>query len=91
MRLVPKLTSAIIVGTCVVLAANGYLRARHELALLSEERVRDHRRLGRSVGATVAAVWRSDGRADALRVVEETNAHGGNVHTRWSDARDVTD
>ncbi len=90
MRLVPKLTAAIVVGTCVVLAANGYLRVRREVTVLQEDRVRDHALLGRSLGATVAAVWRSDGRADALRVVEERNAQGSNVHTRWVDTTDTT-
>ncbi len=88
MRLVPKLTSAMIVGTCVVLAANGYLRVRREVTVLQGDRVREHALLGRSLGATVTAVWRSDGKAEALRVVDETSHHGGSLRARWTDTAD---
>jgi signal transduction histidine kinase len=83
MRLVPKLTIALVAGTLVVLATNGYLRVRREVAVLQTDRVRDHALLGRALGAAVAAVWRSDGRDEALRVVSGANERAGIVHMRW--------
>jgi len=77
-----------IVGTCIVLAGNGYLRVRREVTVLQADRVREHALLGRSLGATVAAVWRADGRAEALHVVDETNQHSGRLRARWADVAD---
>ncbi len=85
MRLVPKLTIALVAGTLIVLAANGCLRVRREVAVLQTDRVRDHALVGRALGAAVAAVWRSDGRQEALRVVDGANEHAGIVHMRWVD------
>ena len=89
MKLVPKLTAALIAGTMLVLASNGFLRVRREIALLHADRVHDHALVGRALGAAVAAVWRSDGKRDALRVVEGANEHEGMVRIRWIDAADV--
>ena len=82
MKLVPKLTAALIVGTVLVLASNGYFRVRREVALLHADRVHNHALVGRALGAAVAAVWRSDGKRDALRVVEGANEHEGVVRIR---------
>jgi two-component system, NtrC family, sensor kinase len=91
MRLVTKLTIALVAGTLIVLATNGYLRVRREVSVLQADRVRDHALVGRALGAAVAAVWRSDGRDEALRVVDGANEHAGIVHMRWLDAPAATD
>jgi two-component system NtrC family sensor kinase len=85
MKLVPKLTAAIVAGTFAVLLPNGYLRVRREVAVLRSDRVRDHALLGRSLGAAVSALWRTGGRAEALAIVEGVNARSGGVHIRWLD------
>jgi two-component system NtrC family sensor kinase len=90
MRLVPKLTIALVAGTLLVLAINGYLRVKREVAVLQNDRVGDHALLGRALGAAVAAVWRSDGRDEALRVVDGANEHAGIVHMRWLDGTNAT-
>jgi hypothetical protein len=51
MKLVAKLTAALVAGTFAVLIPNGYLRVRREVAVLWADRVRDHALLGRSLGA----------------------------------------
>ena len=89
MKLVPKLTAALVVGTFCVLAANGFLRVRRETALLQADRVHNHALVGRALGAAVSAVWHSDGRADAMRVVEGANEHEGVVRVGWVDAASV--
>ena len=85
MKLVPKLTAALISGTFAVLVANGYVRVEREVAVLRADRVRDHALLGRSLGAAVSALWRTSGRAEALGIVEGVNARGGRVRVRWVD------
>jgi signal transduction histidine kinase len=87
MNLVPKLAASLVSGTFLVLAANAYLRVDREVGVLQTDRVRDHALLGRSLGSAVAAVWRSDGRAEALKVVDGANARGGKIQVRWVEGR----
>jgi signal transduction histidine kinase len=86
MKLVQKLTLAMIMGISVVLAVNGYLRARHEVALYRADRVRDHRVVGTALGAALAAVWRSHGREQALAMLEEASVRDADFDVRWVDA-----
>jgi len=88
MKLVPKLTAALVAGTFVVLAASGYVTVRREVSVLEADRVRDHALFGRTLGAAVAAVWRIDGRAEALKVIAATDEHGGTVRMRWVEGSD---
>lgn len=85
MKLVPKLTLALVAGTLAVLVANGFLRVEREAAVVHADRVRDHALLGRALGAAVAAVWRSDGRADAIRFVENAQTRDGRIRVHWVD------
>lgn len=85
MKLVPKLTAALVAGTCVILAANGWLRVRREVAALDADRVRDHALIGHSLAAATEAVWRADGRARALAVVDATSARSREIRFRWLD------
>ncbi len=89
MKLVPKLTAALIAGTFAVLVANGYLRVQREVAVLHADRVHDQALLGRSLGAAVSALWRTGGRGEALAIVEGVNARGGRAHVRWLDGPDT--
>jgi signal transduction histidine kinase len=91
MKLVPKLTLALIAGTVLVLAANGYFRVRRETAQLRGDRVHNHALVGRALGAAVSAVWRSDGRSGALRVIQGANEHEGVERIRWIDVAAVSD
>jgi signal transduction histidine kinase len=83
MRLVQKLSLAFMLGTSAILAANGYFRVRREVALFEADRVRDHDLIGRTLGAAVAAVWRSEGREQAMRLVDAANGGEGRVRIRW--------
>jgi signal transduction histidine kinase len=85
MKLVQKLTAALVAGTCVVLATNGYLRVRRETATLDEDRVRDHDLIGHSLAAATEAVWRSDGRAPAIAMLQATNTRSTEIRIAWSD------
>ncbi len=89
MNLVPKLTTGLIAGTVLILACNAYFRVKRETALLQADRVHNHALVGRALGAAVSAVWRSDGKPGALRVVQGANEREGVVRIRWVDTAAV--
>jgi signal transduction histidine kinase len=83
MRLVQKLSLALIMTTSTILIVDGVLRVQREVAVLEFDRTRDHRVIGRAVGSAIAAVWRSDGEARALALLEQSNMPTGRMHMRW--------
>jgi len=83
MRLVQKLSLGFLLGTTAILAANGYARVRREVALFQADRVRDHDLIGRALGASVAAVWHSEGQARAMQLVAAANSGESRIHIRW--------
>lgn len=83
MRIIQKLSLAFILTTGTIVAIGGAIRAPRELAVLEYDRVRDHRLMGRAVGSAIAAVWRSDGEAKALAVLERANGVDSRVRMRW--------
>ncbi len=95
MRLVPKLSFLFLVCSTAILAANGWLRVRREVGLLEAARIQDHDLIGRALGASVAAVWRTDGEAQAMQLIDAARAGERKVRIRWvwldgsRDARDL--
>jgi two-component system, NtrC family, sensor kinase len=87
MKIVPKLTLAIVTATCAALAVNGYFRVHREVAAFEADLLRDHELIGRSLGATVTAVWKLEGEGPAMRSIGAVNEHFQRVHIRWRDAR----
>lgn len=89
-KIIPKLTLALVGGTCVVLAVNGYLRVKRERTYFEADRVRDHEMIGRSLGAAAAAVWKADGEQAAIHAIDAVNSHFTTIQIRWvaSDQRD---
>jgi signal transduction histidine kinase len=83
MRLVNKLSLAFMIGTTAILAGNGYFRVRREVGLFRADRVHDHDLIGRTLGASVQAVWRSEGQAQAMRLLDAANAGESRIHLRW--------
>jgi HAMP domain-containing protein len=95
MKLVQKLTALLVAGTCVILAANGWLRVRREVDALREDRLRDHDLIAHSLVSAAEAIARVDGRERALSVIEAASARSREIRFRWLDAaprddRDVT-
>jgi signal transduction histidine kinase len=88
MKLVPKLTLALVVAMCCVLAVNGYFRVKREVGYAEGDRVRDHEMVGRALGASFAAIWRSEGRASAMSVIHEAQGHFS-MTIQWVEAVDV--
>jgi signal transduction histidine kinase len=83
MKLVPKLSLAFIGGVSIILAVNGYLRVRREVALFESDRIRDNVQIGKTLAAAVAAVWETDGPSRALEMVKEADAQEGRARIRW--------
>jgi two-component system NtrC family sensor kinase len=82
-RLVQKLSLAFLLCTAVILATNGYFRVGREVALLRADRVRDHDLIARVLVASVAAVWRSEGAARAMQLVDAATTDEGRIRIRW--------
>jgi signal transduction histidine kinase len=83
MKVIPKLTAALVAGTCVILGVNGCLRVRRERSFFEADRIRDREMVGRSLEAAAAAVWKSDGQDAAIRAIDAVSRHSGNVRIRW--------
>ena len=75
MKIIPKLTAALVAGTCVILGVNGGLRVRRERRFFEADRIRDHEMLGRSLEAAAAAVWKSDGEDAAIQAIDAVSRH----------------
>ena len=86
MKLVQKLTLALILGISVVLAFNGYFRVRREVALFQSERSREHKLVGLALSAAFAAVWRAEGQGHALAMLEQASAREDEMSIRWVPA-----
>jgi len=87
MKLVQKLSLALILGIMIVLSANGYLRVRREVALFQTGRVRDHELLGLALSAAFSAVWRTEGEAHAKAMLVQASAREGQISIRWVPSR----
>jgi two-component system NtrC family sensor kinase len=83
MKIIPKLTLALVAGTCLILLTNGFLRVHREVAFFEADRLRDHEMIGRALGASVAAVWKSEGEAPALQSIDAVSAHFSRIRVRW--------
>jgi signal transduction histidine kinase len=88
MKIVPKLTAALVAGTCIILAVNGWLRVRRERSFFETDRIRDHEMVGRSLEVAAAAVWKSDGEDAAIHAIDAVSSHSKNVRIRWIPQRD---
>jgi two-component system NtrC family sensor kinase len=82
-KIIPKLTLALVGGTCAVLALNGYLRIERERSFFETDRLRDHEMIGRSLGAAAGAVWKADGQRAAVEAIEAVNRHFTTIQIRW--------
>ena len=86
MKLVPKLTLALVLVSCALLAINGYFRVRREVGFFEADRTRAHEMLGRALGETTLAIRKSQGEAAALRTVVTMDERFTKVRIRWIDA-----
>ncbi len=83
MRLVLKLTLAIVAGMCVVLAVHWYIRVEHEIDLIESDMRSDDYSMGRAFALAVGEVWQADGEKLALQLIDELNVREQKVQIRW--------
>ncbi len=89
MQIIPKLTLALVGGTCAVLMFNGYLRVQRERSFFEADRLRDHEMIGRSLGAAAGAVWKADGERAAVEAIGAVNRHFTSIQIRWVPTQDA--
>lgn len=85
MRLTAKLSAAVGLCIFVVLAVNGYFRARADVGGYEADVERDHRVLGRAISQAVEHVCDRDGVARARELVEDLNARDAHIEISWVD------
>jgi signal transduction histidine kinase len=83
MKLVGKLTFAIVLVMCAVLGVYGYLRVQQERAIFEEDMRRDEHMLGRAMSAAVEEAWRHDGPERALQIIAAANDREDGIRLRW--------
>jgi two-component system NtrC family sensor kinase len=85
MKLARKLILAMVIGLTLVLAANSFYRVRRELAAFDDDMKQDHAVLAQVLESAVTAVWASQGRDAALRLIASTKPPTEMLHIRWVD------
>jgi two-component system NtrC family sensor kinase len=83
MRLVLKLTLALVAAMCVVLAVHAYIQVTREVALIESDMRSDHDAMGRALSVALEELWREEGEQRALQVVEQLNEREKRVLIRW--------
>ena len=83
MRLIRKLTAALVLGMCAVLVAFGYISARLEGMFFEGELRRHEEIVGRALGVPVAEAWRVSGAARALELIETADRNEPDLRIRW--------
>jgi signal transduction histidine kinase len=72
-----------IAGIVAILAISGYLTVNREVKLFETDMARDHEIFAQAVASSMARVWRVDGRAHALGLLEQLDAGEGAVRVRF--------
>lgn len=83
MRISGKLTLGMIAGIVAILAISSYLTVNREVELFETDMARDHEIFAQAVAASMARVWRADGRAHALGLLQQLEAGEGTVRVRF--------
>jgi two-component system, NtrC family, sensor kinase len=82
-RLVAKLTLALVLGMSVVLAIFGYRSVLREQDLLAAYRSRGGRSILRALAPSVSEAWRHEGEIAAMDLIEQADARGYGLRIRW--------
>lgn len=83
MRISGKLTLGMIGGIVAILAISSYLTVNREVKLFETDMVRDHELFAQAVASSMARVWRVDGRARAMGLLEQLDGGEGSVRVRF--------
>lgn len=83
MQLTRKLSLAISLGICLVLATHAWFRIQIDSDTYRSDVRRDHDATGRSLASAVELLWRTDGESRAREVIEELNLRSRHLMIRW--------
>ncbi|MFT3766156.1 MAG: hypothetical protein QM820_11675 [Minicystis sp.] len=83
MRLVAKLTLALVLGMSVVLAIFGYRSVRREQALLDGYRSRGDQLVLHALSVSVLDAFRHEGEAAAHALIADADREGDGLRLRW--------
>src|SRR5689334_10108621 len=86
MKIIPKLTLALVGGMCVVLGANGYVRVKRETAAFERERVARHRRAATAMSAAMSGAWKRQGQEEAIEAMDGIATGYPSMSVRWLPA-----
>jgi len=73
LKLVRRLTVALLAVFTLLFAAHAWLTIREFVKLYERDAARDHRVLERALAAAIEATWNEDGRARTLALIEAAN------------------
>jgi two-component system NtrC family sensor kinase len=83
MRLVLKLTLALVAAMCAVLGVHAYLQVTRELELIRSDMRRNQYAMGRAFAVAVRQLWREAGEERAVELVDRLNEREKRVRVRW--------
>jgi signal transduction histidine kinase len=83
MKLTARLMLYLVVPLVGVLAVDGYLSVRRQIALFEEDQEDNARRLGHAMREMITSVWRSKGPEPAFQLIRDADEEDRRMRIRW--------
>jgi two-component system NtrC family sensor kinase len=83
MRLLIKITGAVLLGLIVLLVIDGLISIQRDVELYDRDMASDELLLGRTMKALVATAWETSGSGRALELISEANRNEPSIELRW--------
>ena len=83
MKLARKITLALFLGMCAVLAVHGYLRFQHDVQVFESDMQRDDKVMGYTLALAISDTWQRAGEEAALQLLRKVDAERRHVRIRW--------
>src|SRR5262245_43471486 len=85
MKLVPKLTCALVIAVTTVLVTSAWVRVTREKTLFAMDMRRDHRVVGHMLAASVAEAFSRGGRTASLEAIRTSHVADSRIRVRLCD------
>jgi hypothetical protein len=83
MRLATKLVVVFLIGIVVLTGVNIFLALRHEEREFENETTAEARRLAKTMEEVLTVVWRDQGQAGAVQLIQRTSDREPHLQVRW--------
>jgi signal transduction histidine kinase len=83
MKLAAKLVLVFLVGIVVLTGVNIFLALRHEEQEFDDETTAEARRLATTMEEVLTLVWRDQGQAGAIQLIQKASEREPHLHVRW--------